>query len=167
MTPDRQNVIRCIDAHPLASEPNMHDYNLPQFVAVNELSDAIIIFNTQKNSTQYGDEAHMAYFPFQYTFGGRPNAMNSDAKKFQTNKPIHLFARIHEPGDFVYCGRLVPLYTTPIMKGPIPTWKFTMIDLPNPPPQTFTQFLFGVYDAQPGSAAFASASVTTASASAS
>lgn len=68
--------------------------------------------------------------------------------------------------------------TTPIMKGQIPTWKFTMIDLPNPPPQSFIQFLFGVYDAPPVSAAsvasasaysaaVASASASIASASAS
>ena len=145
----KQNVIRCMDAQPLPSELNMHDYKICQSGAVYELQDALVIFNTQEDSTNYNDEAHMAFFPFHYTFGGKESVIKSDTKKFETNKPIHLFARISKQDPFTYCGRLSPHYTKPLMTATGPTWKFTMTDLPNPPPQEFLQFLNDVYDVAP------------------
>jgi len=150
MIPDRQNVIRCIDSHPLASiHAGMRDYDCPQNYAILEFSDALVILNSQAYSQQYGDQVHVNGWPLQVTFAGNSDNTNSYIPKFQTQKAIHLFARVHKRDPFKYCGRLQLLHMPPVMIGETPTWRFDMLDVPNPPPQTFMQFLINVYDAPP------------------
>ena len=157
----RQDVIRCLDTQPLPSEAAVkHDYNVPQVDAVVELQNAIVVFNTRERSQHYKDQWHQNGWPFEYTFGGKYKQREGDTRKFKTNKDIHLFVRDSGRHPFTYTGRIRPLSTDPVYiqmqnqtnpTDPTPTWRFVMLDIPNPPPQAFTNLLQVVFDpALPG-----------------